>query len=258
MLINNTIRISVAMAAFLSLASLPANADESTTTTTTTYGGDSSGPNSSSVTTSKTVTTTTEPSASIVTTPSNVVYFRTASPEVLVTTLAGRRKSLAEQIDQACDRGEITGNKAEAMKRELSRIDRESNSTISYSRAVMFAQDLDLIGDQYRTIVKTTPSEYVPIISGSRFTVSSGQVLQLDDLSVRRADLEGRVLKDLLQGRMSESQASKLRAKLESLGNEQAIYSENGNLNDKEARHLYNEFDRVASDIERIAGKDND
>ncbi len=256
MLINNTIRISVAMAAFLSLASLPANADESTTTTTTRYGGDS--PNGSSVTTSRTTTTTNDPSASIVTAPSNVVYFRTASPEVLVTTLAGRRKSLAEQIDQACDRGEITGNKAEAMKRELSRIDRESNSTISYSRAVMFAQDLDLIGDQYRTIVKTTPSEYVPIISGSRFTVSNGQVLQLDDLSVRRADLEGRVLKDLLQGRMSESQASKLRAKLESLGNEQAIYSENGNLNDKEARHLYNEFDRVASDIERIAGKDND
>jgi hypothetical protein len=168
-----------------------------------------------------------------------------------------RRKNLAEQIDQACDRGEITGYKAEAMKRELSRIDRESNPTISYSRAVMFAQDLDLIGDQYRTIVKTAPSTYVPIINGSRFTVSSGQVLQLDDLSVRRADLEGRVIKDLLQGRMSESQASNLRAKLESLGNEQAFYTANGNLNDKEARHLYNEFDRVASQIERTAGKDN-
>lgn len=122
----------------------------------------------------------------------------------------------------------------------------------------MFAQDLDLIGDQYRTIVKTAPTTYAPIISGSRFTVFNGQVLQLDDLSVRRADLEGRVIKDLLQGRMSESQASDLRAKLESLGNEQAFYSANGNLNDKEARHLYNEFDRVASEIERIAGKDND
>lgn len=253
MLTNNTIRISVAMVALLSLATLPAKADERTTTTTTTY-GDSSGQRSSVITSR---TTTDEPSASIVTTPSSVVYFRAASPEVLVTTLAGRRKSLAEQIDQACDRGEITGTKAEAMKRELSRIDRESNSTISYSRAVMFAQDLDLIGDQYRTIVKTTPSAYVPIINGSHFTVSNGQVLQLDDLSVRRADLEGRVIKDLLQGRMSESQASNVRAKLESLGNEQAFYSANGNLNDKEARHLYNEFDRVASDIERIAGKDN-
>jgi hypothetical protein len=253
---NNTIRTSVVIAAFVSLAVTAAKADESTTTTTTTY-GDSSG-EATSVTTTK--TTTDEPASTVIATEpagSSVVYFRTASPDVLVTTLGTRRKNLETMIEESIKTGAFPEEKAVIYRRELKRIGDVSTPGISYSTAVMAAQDLDLIGDQYRTIVKTAPATYEPIINGTKFTISTGQVLQLDDLSVRRAELEGRVAKDLLQGRLSDSQAAELRAKLASLGNEQAIYNANGGVNDKEARHLYNEFDRVATQIEKIAGKDN-
>jgi hypothetical protein len=201
---------------------------------------------------SVTTTTTTIDSPA----PNGVVYLRTASPSLLVTTIEGRRKDLEKQIDDAYGRGEISASQVEAMKRELRRIARETGSnTISYPAAVMLAQDLDLIGTQYRTVVTTAPV-YLPIIAGSHFTISNGQVFELDDLSVRRANLEARVTKDLLQGRLSDAQAAQLRARLSNIGTEAAIYRADGNLDFKEARHLYTDFDRVATQIESFAGKD--
>jgi hypothetical protein len=230
----------MAIAALLSYVALgSAKADDSVTTTTTT-------------------TTIEEPSTVTTTSiPGSVVYLRTASPTLLITTLEGRRKHLDKLIDEAHDRGEISGKRCEAMKRELRRIAQETGSnTITYPGAVMLAQDLDLIGAQYRTVVTSAPA-YVPIISGSHFTIYNGEILQLDDLSVRRADLEARVTKDLLEGRLSEDRAAHLRAQLSNIGAEAALYRADGNLNFKEAKHLYTDFDRVAAEIDKSAGKDN-
>lgn len=214
--------------------------------------------NADSITRTTTSTTTIDAPSTITSSSSNgVVYLRTASPSLLVTTIEGRRNNLEKQVDEAYARGEISGKQGEAMKRELRRIATETGSnTISYSNAVMLAQDLDLIGTQYRTIVTTAPV-YVPIIAGSHFTIYNGQVLALDDLSVRRADLEARVTKDLLQGRLSDAQAASLRAKLSNIGAEAAIYRADGNLDFKESRRLYTDFDHVATQIESLAGKDN-
>lgn len=256
MLINKTFRNSVLLAALLSSSVVPAvNADESTTTTITRYGG-----SSGVVTQTTTTTTKSDPPAITTTAPSTSdVFIRTASPDVLVTTIDSRRKNLEDMIDASVVRGDITAEKAASMKRELSRIDRGVDEPLSHSKAVMYAQDLDHIGDQYKTIV-TTPSttqQYVPIINGTSITITTGQTFKLDDLSVRRADLEKRVVQCLLQKRLSDGQAARIRSKLESLGNEQANYSANGSLNDKEAKRLYNEFDKVAKEIDRIAGKEN-
>ncbi len=179
------------------------------------------------------------------------------APSVLVTTLEGRRRDLENSINQSRDRGEITSERCEAMKAELRRIAQETgSSTITYPGAVMVAEDLDLIGTRYGTMVTTAPV-YVPIINGSHFTISDGSVFQLDDLSIRRADLEGRVTKDLLEGRLSPSRASDLRAQLSNVGAEAAIYRADGNVDFKESRRLYSEFDRIAGAIEKSAGKDN-
>src|SRR5271154_4574336 len=81
-------------------------------------------------------TTTTQGEPSTITTtsaPGSVVYFRTASPEILTTTLEGRRKDLDKAIDKAHDRGDISASQAETMKHELRRIAEETGSnTISY------------------------------------------------------------------------------------------------------------------------------
>ncbi len=212
-----------------------------------------------SVTTITTSTTTSDAPSAIATTPvpGSVIYLRTASPALLITTLEGRRKALDNMIDQAHDRGEISGKQCEAMKRELRRIAQETGSnTISYPQAVMLAEDLDLIGTQYRSFVTNAPV-YVPIIIGSRFTVYNGKTLQLDDLSVRRADLEAKVTNDLLQGRLSEDRAADLSGQLANIGSEADLYRADGNFNAKESRRLYDAFDHVASEIEKSAGKDN-
>ena len=225
-------RIPVAIAAVLSCSALSyATADEVTTTSTTVESRSSS-------------------------LPGGVVYFRTVQPTLLVTTLEGRRRNLEKQLDDACARGEISPTQSETLKAELRRIAAQtSTNNISYSDAVMLAEDLDLLSTQYGTFVTTAPA-YVPIINGSHFTIYNGQVVELDDLSVRRVDLEARVTKDYLRGRLSSSQANQLRTKLQNIGNEAAIYRADGNLNDKEARHLYTEFDHVASQLEGWAGKD--
>jgi|AGTN01.3.fsa_nt_gi hypothetical protein len=255
MLINKTFRKTFLLAALLSSSVVPAvNADESTTTTITRY-GDSSGV----VQTTTTTTTKNDPPPTAATpAASSDVFIRTASPDVLVTTIDSRRKNLEDMIDASVVRGDITAEKAASMKRELGRIDRGVDEPLSHSKAVMYAQDLDHIGDQYKTIV-TTPSttQYVPIINGTNITITTGQTFKLDDLSVRRAELEKRVVQDLLQRRLSDSQAARIRSKLESLGNEQALYNASGSLNDKEAKRLYGEFDKVAKEIDRIAGKEN-
>lgn len=164
---------------------------------------------------------------------------------------------MESQIDEAYRQGKFSADRADAMKAELRRIaDETGSNTITYSGAVMAAQDLDLIGTQYRTIVTSAPV-FVPIIAGSHFTIYNGQVLQLDDLLVRRADLECRIAKDLLQGRLSSSRAAALRSQLNNIGNEAANYRADGNLNDKEVRHLCSDFDKVATEIEKSAGKDN-
>jgi hypothetical protein len=235
------IAIPVAVLALISYAQVCAQADETVTTMTRT-----------------TTTSLGEPTtlaASEV--PGSVVYFYTAPPAVLVTTIDMRRKELEKIITAARDRGEITPAKSAAMKIELQRIAHQTGSnTISYPAALMLAQDLDMIGVQYGTVVTTAPA-YVPIIAGSRFTISTGQTYQLDDLSMRRAGLEAKITKDLIQGRLSEIRAEELRAQLSNIGTEANLYTSSGNFDAKESRRLYDAFDHVASEIEKSAGKDN-
>ena len=197
-----------------------------------------------------------EGAQTVTTTPDSVVYYRTIPTTVLVTTLEGRRKDLENAINQARKNGQITPEQSVSMKHELHRIGQQTSSaTISYPTALMVAQDLDLIGQQYGTIVTTAPT-YVPIITGTTFVVSSDKTYKLDDLSVRRAQLDARIIKDVLQGRLSDSRATELRNELANIGAEANLYTANGSFDAKESRRLYDAFDHVASQIDKWAGKD--
>jgi len=244
---NGVTRITVTPTYYAPVASTTviSSSPSSTTTTTTT--------STSSFTT---VGAPAVVSAVVSTNGGGLVRIGTASPELYVTTIETRRKDLDRLIDRARDSGQITGKQADVMKSEIRRIAHETGSnTISYSRAVMLAEDLDLIGNRLGTVVTT--GGYVPIIQGSHFTVYNGTILQLDDLSVRRADLEARITKDYLEGRLTDSQTVNLRAQLDAIGTTAAVYRETGGIDFKESKALYRDFDHVASEIERYAGKDN-
>lgn len=235
-----------------SSSSSPTNRSSYTSTTTTTSSSSSSSVAPAVIATApSTVVTTTLPATT-------TTYITTAQPEILVTTIETRRKNLDRMIDVAREQGKITRKQAEAMKDDLHRIARETGSNrLTYAQAVAFAQDLDLIGSHVGMVVVSGVPAYVPIINGSHFTVYNGQILQLDDLSVRRADLEARITKDYLQGRLSASHAATLRAQLDAIGNNKAVYDATGQLDFKVSKRLYSDMDKVASELERFAGKDN-
>ncbi len=257
---NKNYRTPAVVAALLTAIGLvgPAFADTTTQTTTTevtTLGAPAVVQTSSGGVTS---TTTTVSPVPITGTTGGTVYFRTAKPEVLVMTITARRKDLDKMIDAAHAKGNITAKKAEAMKSELKRIARETGSnTITYERAVAYARDLDYIGTSLGGVVVEGIPVYQPIIAGSHFTVVNGQIYVLDDLSVRRVDLEARIIKDYLEGRLSDERASKLRNELDAIGATQAIYSASGELDPVSSRKFYKEMDSVASELEKYAGKDN-
>jgi hypothetical protein len=208
-------------------------------------------------TVTRSTSSTTGDTSAIQTVPGSVVYFRTASPDVLTSTLELRRRDLLNKIDILTANGQINASSAEQMKRELQRIGLQtSTASLSYPVAAMLAEDLDLIAAQFGRTPANLPA-YVPIIVGSTFTISTGQPLQLDDLSVRRVNLEARVTKALLEGRLTDAQAANLRNQLSGIGAEAASYTADGNMNFKESSRLYTEFDRVASQLERHAGKEN-
>jgi hypothetical protein len=255
-------RTPAAVAAMLTCFALagPAKADTTTTQTTTTEVTTLGAPATTITTTPDAVTTSTTTVApiQIAGTTGGTVYFRTAKPEVLVMTIEARRKDLDKMIDAAHAKGNITEKEAEAMKKELRRIAKETGSnTITYERAVAYARDLDFIGTRVGTVVVTGVPVYQPIIAGSHFAVYNGQIYVLDDLSVRRSDLEARIIKDYIQGRLSEDRADKLRNELDSIGATQAVYSATGELDPVSSRKFYKEMDQVASELEKYAGKDN-
>jgi hypothetical protein len=256
-----TYRTPAVVAAMLTAFGLvaPANAQTTTTQTTTTEITVGGAPATVVATPAGvTTTTTTVAPIPITGTTGSTVYFRTAKPEVLLMTITARRKDLDKMIDAAHSKGKITEKEAKAMKSELKRIERETGSnTISYERAVAFARDLDFIGTRMGGVVVEGVPLYQPIIAGSHFTVVNGQIYVLDDLSVRRVDLEARIIKDYLEGRLSDDRASKLRAELDAIGATQAIYSATGELDPVSSRKFYKEMDKVASELEKYAGKDN-
>ncbi|HEY9682239.1 MAG TPA: hypothetical protein V6C89_16330 [Drouetiella sp.] len=254
-----TYRTPAVVAAMLTAFGLvaPAQADTTTTQTTTTEVTTLGAP-ATVVTPAGVTTTTTVGTVPVTGTAGGTVYFRTAKPEVLLLTITARRKDLDKMIDSAHAKGKITEKEARAMKAELKRIERETGSnTITYERAVAFARDLDFIGTRLGGVVVEGVPVYQPIIAGSHFTVVNGQIYVLDDLSVRRVDLEARIIKDYLEGRLSDDRASKLRAELDAIGTTQAIYSASGELDPVSSRKFYKEMDKVASELERYAGKDN-
>jgi hypothetical protein len=260
-------RTPAAVAAMLACFAIagPGQADTTTTQTTTTEvttlgapGLTTPGTVISTTPDAVTTTTTTVAPVAIAGSTSGTVYFRTAQPEVLVLTIETRRKDLDKLIDAARAKGNISAKEADAMKSELRRIAKETGTNkITYERAVAYARDLDLIGTKVGTVVVTGVPVYQPIIVGSHFTVVNGQIFVLDDLSVRRSDLEARIIKDYLEGRLSEDRAAKLRADLYAIGATQAIYSATGELDPVSSRKFYKEMDKVASELERYAGKDN-
>lgn len=193
------------------------------------------------------VTTTTE------TTTTKVVPGVEVTTDVFVTTLEGRRLQLENAIAAGLAAGTITNAQAKMWRAELDGIARaqaEGRSSLTYTTALPLAMSLDYLGNAVAVVTPTLA--YVPLISGQRFIVAGGRVIMLDDMMVRRAELESKISRELALGHISGSQAGELRREMTQIAvvERDLRTKDNNDLTPKDGSTLYKMFDKVGSKLD--------
>lgn len=188
----------------------------------------------------------------------NIVAISTLQPSVYSATLDTRRDELRRLIASAEATGTIPHAQADSFRMELDRLTALQNAALAAgltsTNALPIAMQLDSLRDR---VVTYSPSVTIqPLIVGSRFILQNNQVALLDDIVVRRADLEGRIASQLAAGKISERQAASLRSQLDESAVFERAMRTDGNLDFKESRQLYAAFDKVATRLDGYIAKD--
>lgn len=185
----------------------------------------------------------------------NVIGYSTVQPNMFVTTVDARRAQIESIISAGLAGNSLTAQQAAELRAELDRIAKleaasTSGTQFAFTRALPIAYDLDVLGGRIHTLVPT--STYTPIITGSRMVLSNGQIVMLDDVMVRRAELEGRIAREMATGRLTTAEAARLRVQLDSIASMESRMRADGYLTYKESRLLYQSFDRVGSRLDSL------
>jgi len=218
--------------------------DSTTTVTTTTPG----------LTTSKTVinSTPTIEAAPIVST--TVLLPASVSSQVYLSTIEERRSDLEKLIALNAASSRLNGDQLAQLRAELDQIAQIQASyttggrPLTYVQAATIARSLDIVAARIGTIVGA-PVAWTPIISGTNFVLVTGQIVRLDEIATRRADLEAHIADALATGKISASSAARLRGQLDDLAVQEQRFRADG-MNYKESRILFTEFDRVGSRLD--------
>ncbi len=182
----------------------------------------------------------------------NVVSVKTITSTQLLTTLNGRITEIQRLIASGQANGTMNTSQAAAFRAELDRLTalvlsgRSGNFT--YVEALPIAMQLDALSN--RVVVLAPGQNVQPLVVGSRFVLTTGQVVVLDDLMVRRADLEGRITQNLATGRISDVEARSLRSQMDEIGRMESQMRMSGQPSFKDSRRLYTLFDKVAARLD--------
>lgn len=186
-------------------------------------------------------------------------YISTYDPGVLVTTITTRRSQLDKLYADAVAKNLLEQADRDLLRAELDRIAAEEaiaktlQGSLASSKVVILARDLDTIGERMNIVLKQPV--FVPIVEGSHFTIMEGKVVELDDVAKRRWELEGKISKFYLEHKISADQANSLRKRMDIIASTEAGMRSDGDLDLKEGRTLYTEFDKVGSDLDHDAKK---
>jgi len=182
----------------------------------------------------------------------NVVSVKTIKSEQLYTTLNDRITNIQRLIASGQANGTMSNGQAAAFRAELDRLTAlvmsGRNGNFTYVEALPIAMQLDALSNR---VVVLAPGQTVqPLVIGTRLVLTSGETVVLDDLMVRRADLEGRITQNLAASRISDVEARSLRSQMDEIGRMESQMRVGGNLSFKDSRRLYNLFDKVASKLD--------
>jgi hypothetical protein len=192
-----------------------------------------------------------------VTTSSGTVRLIAKPKSIYISTLADRRLKLETIVTNASADGSLPENLKTELMTELARIRREEEaasaqaSQSANSKVMGLARSLDDVGFKINNVLKR--EVVTPLVQGTQFAVSSGDWIDIDDVAMRRWDLEGRIAKLVAEGRMTQADAAETRKTLDAVGEKESAMRADGDLDVKESRVLYTDFDRIASQIDRMS-----
>jgi hypothetical protein len=202
--------------------------------------------------------TVTEPSgasstnSSVTTTTSTttVVPFGTITKEVFVGTLDGRRMQLENAIAAGLASGTISAAQAQRLRARLDEVAR-TQAAGQTDGLVPLAFTLDQVGNTVHELVPTVIFD--PLVSNGRFVMSDGRIVLLDDVMVRRAEIESRISREFAEGKLNQNQVATLRAEMTNIATiEQRMRAAGRSLDYKESRQLYRMFDKVGAKLDRF------
>ncbi|MDZ4837220.1 MAG: hypothetical protein SGJ27_25835 [Candidatus Melainabacteria bacterium] len=171
----------------------------------------------------------------------------TIDGNVFRTTLQEREKGLRAVIATGVADGTLTDAQAARYRAELDRLSALEvyGGTVTYDKLLPVAYEYDLLGRNLKVV------NYTPYVQGTRFIVSDAHVVQIDDLMNRRAGLEAKISYGLVNGKLTSSEADRLRGMLNHVAVVENGFRADGNISDKEAKDLYSEFDKIGSAIDK-------
>ncbi len=192
-----------------------------------------------------------------VTTSSGTVRLIAKPKSIYISTLTERRLKLENIITNASANGSLPETLKTELMTELARIrgDEEAaaaqSSQSANSKVMGLARSLDDVGFKINNALKR--EVVTPLVQGTQFAVNSGDWIDIDDVAMRRWDLEGRIAKLVADGRMTQVDAAATRKTLDAIGEKESAMRADGDLDVKESRALYTDFDRIASQIDRLS-----
>lgn len=169
---------------------------------------------------------------------------------VFKSSLQEREKALRAVIATGVADGTLTADQAARYRAELDRLSAlelsvGSGTTVSYERVLPVAYEYDLLG----TTLKVR--DYKPFIQGTSFIVSDAHIVKIDDLMNRRAGLEAKISYGIVSGKITSTEADRLRGMLNHVAVVENGFRADGDISDKEAKDLYSEFDKVGSAVDK-------
>ncbi len=192
-----------------------------------------------------------------VTTSSGTVRLIAKPKSIYISTLTDRRLKLETIIANESTNGSLPEHLKSELMTELARIRREEEaasaqaSQSANSKVTGLARSLDDVGFKINNALKR--EVVTPLVQGTQFAVNSGDWIDIDDVAMRRWDMEGRIAILVAEGRMTQADAAETRKMLDAIGEKESAMRADGDLDVRESRILYTDFDRIASQIDRLS-----
>lgn len=204
----------------------------------------------------ETTVTETKDAGSTVTTTNTTVKAATVKPDVYIVTIDTRRRELEKIIGEGMATGKLTKAQADDLRSELDDITKieiaaqKVGGPIPYSQIAVIATRLDILGKRITEIIGVP---IAPILVDGKITIISGEIVELDEMASRRAEMEGKISIALAHHTLTKSQVKELRQQLDDIAATEVKFRNgdiNGEFTDEQARTLFKAFDSVGSKLD--------